>query len=253
MITVTAAGESVAINLTVGGPPMPAGWTKVTFYDDFSNGLGKWNVRNNDWSPNEESIRLAKNVFINNGILTIRALHESVTVGATTRQYSSGYLATDNGKFSQQYGRWEFRMLFPAKSKGVWPAAWLRCNTGLGELDVIEAAVNSGVIVQTLHQTTNSDQPKVDFEDHQTDFTQWHTYWVEREPGVIRWGIDDRTTFVVTSAQLSWLESSMNEAMNIRLNLQVNGAMPEYYNQLVDSTTVFPADLQVDWVRVLSR
>lgn len=252
MITVTAAGETATADYTVSGQPLPAGWTKVTFFDDFSGGLGKWNVRNNDWSTNEESIRLSKNVFIVNGVLTIRALRETVTVGSTTRQYTSGYLDSIN-KHSQQCGRWEVRMKFPVGSKGMWPAFWLRCDTTVGELDVIEAAINSGVIVQTLHQTTNSDQPKVDFEDHQTDFTQWHTYWVEREPGVVRWGIDGRTTFTVTSSQLGWLESTMNDAMNMRLNLQVNGAMPSWYKQTVDSTTVFPADLQVDWVRVLSR
>jgi len=250
-LTVAVSGGTATVVDYRNGPPLPSGWTQTAFYDDFTNGLSKWNVRNDDWSGNEYSIRLARNVTTQGGILHITAKHESVTAGSTTRQYSSGYLDTI-GKFSQQYGRWEARMLLP-QSKGMWPAFWLRCNSAAGELDIVEAAIGSGRTVQTVHQTTSSDQPKAAHEDSSAALTQWHTYWCEREPGVIRWGIDNRTVFVDTVQQTPWLDSALNDSLNIRLNLQVGGVMPKWYNVDVDSTTVFPADLQVDWVRVLTR
>lgn len=236
------------------GPPLPAGWSKTAFFDDFTGDLGKWNVRHNTWANNELSIVTSRpsNVVLDGNSLALRAQRETYAVGPTTRQYTSGYLDTI-GKFSQQYGRWEVRAKLPA-SKGLWPAFWLRGDTGLGELDIMEAVGGTGKTVQTVHQSTNGGQGKFGHEDAGVpDLTGWHVYAVEREPGVVRWLIDDRVVFTVTSAQATWLDTTFNEPMNIRLNLQVGGSMPSYYGLNVDSTSVLPADFAIDYVRVLSR
>jgi beta-glucanase (GH16 family) len=85
------------------------------------------------------------------------------------------------------------------------------------------------------------------------DLTAFHVYALEREPGVIRWLIDDRVVFSKTAADLPWLDSTFNEPMNIRLNLQVGGSMPAWYGLNVDASSVLPADFVVDYVRVLTR
>lgn len=249
--TVTAAGPTVTVS---AGPPMPAGWTRTTFYDDFSAGLGKWNVRNNSWASNELSIdtNRGSNVVVGGSGLVLQAQREQYTVGSTTRQYTSGYLDTI-GKFSQQFGRWEMRARLPS-AKGLWPAFWLRNDAGLGELDIVESVGGTGKTVQTVHQSTNGDLEKRGHEDSGVaDLTAWHTYAVEREPGVVRWFIDDRLVFTVTTASASWLDTALNSALNIRLNLQVGGSMPNYYRLPVDASTPLPAGLAVAWVRVLQR
>lgn len=238
-------------------PPLPAGWGKVAFFDDFTgtqpDGL-KWNVRNNTFAKNELSIvtNRPSNVVLDGKVLTLRAQREAFTAGSTTRQFTSGYLDTI-GRFSQQFGRWEVRAKLPA-AKGLWPAFWLRGNTGLGELDIMEAVGGHGTTVQTVHQSTNGDLAKAGHEDSGiADLTGWHIYALEREPGAVRWYIDDRLVFSKTVADLPWLDTTFCEPMNIRLNLQVGGSTPTYYGLNVDASTVFPADFVVDYVRVLTR
>jgi len=255
--TVTATGtasQTPTASPSPTGLPLPAGWSKVTFFDDFTAGLGKWNVRNNTWASNELSIDTNRpvNVLTSDGVLVERAQRETYTAYSTTRYYTSAYLDTI-GKFSQQYGLWEIRAKLPA-SKGLWPAFWLRTDTALGELDVMESVGGTGTTVQTVHQSTNGDGAKLGHEDGTVaDLTAWHVYAVEREPGVVRWYIDDRLVFTVTSTQATWLDSALNAPMNMRLNLQVGGSMPNWYGLPVDASTVFPADFSIDYVRVLTR
>lgn len=238
-------------------PPLPAGWTKTAFLDDFTGTRPdslKWNVRNNDYSANELSALTNRpaNVVLDGKTLTLRAQRELYTIGAAARNYTSGYLDTI-GRDSWQYGRFEIRAKLP-KTKGTWPAFWLRGAKGLGELDILESVGGTGKTVQTVHQSTNGDQAKKGHEDSSVaDLTAWHVYAAEREAGVIRWFIDDRLVFTVTAAEAPWLDATFNEPMNIRLNLQVGGSMPNWYKQPVDATTTLPADFVVDYVRVLAR
>jgi hypothetical protein len=57
----------------------------------------------------------------------------------------------------------------------------------------------------------------------------------------------------VTSTDASWVSTAFNDTMNIRLNLQVGGSMPKYFNQEVDASSPLPADYQIDYVRVYDR
>jgi len=242
-------------SLKSGQLPLPSGWTKVVFFDDFNTNtvdLTKWNVRNNSYANNELSIDKAANVSCSNGNLIIQARKETSTVGSTTRQYTSGYLDTI-GKESWQTGRFEMKAKLPL-AKGMWPAFWLRGNQGLGEIDIMESVGGTGKTVQTVHQSTNGDMAKKGHEDSSTsNLGDWHVYALEREAGVVRWYIDDRLVFTVTNTDATWLDTTFNEPMNIRLNLQVGGSMPTWYGLNVDSTTVFPANFIIDYVRVLSR
>jgi beta-glucanase (GH16 family) len=236
--------------------PAPTGY-KLVFNEDFNSiDRTKWNVRNNSWAHNEESIVTSRpdNVFVSNGALTLRAIKESYTVGSTTRQYTSGYLDTI-GRESWQYGRIEMRAKLPS-AQGMWPAFWLRDNTNLGELDIMEAVggrVNSSV--QTIHQSTNGDMAKSGHEDYLPSGTTatWHTYAVDREPGSVKWYVDDRLVFSKTQSLLSWLDPTFNEPMNLRLNLQVGGSMPNYYGLPVNGAPLGASDYVIDYVRVYQQ
>lgn len=236
--------------------PAPSGY-KLVFNDDFNTiDRTKWNVRNNSWANNEESIVTSRsnNVFVSNGALTLRAIHESYTVGSTTKQYTSGYLDTI-GRESWQYGRIEMRAKLPA-AQGMWPAFWLRDNTNKGELDIMEAVGGLNTkTVQTIHQSTDGGMGKAGHEDilPSGDFTGWHTYAVEREPGVVNWYVDNRLVFSKTQSVLSWLDPTFNEPMNIRLNLQVGGSMPNYYGKPVNGAPLGQSDYVIDYVRVYQK
>ncbi|MEO7261963.1 MAG: family 16 glycosylhydrolase [Jatrophihabitantaceae bacterium] len=233
--------------------PAPSGY-RLVFNEDFDAiDRTKWNVRNNSWANNEESIvtSRAANVFVSGGALTLRAIKESYTVGSTTRQYTSGYLDTI-GRESWQYGRMEMRAKLPT-AQGMWPAFWLRNNSTLGELDIMEAVggrVNQ--TVQTIHQSTNGDMAKAGHEDvlPSGNTSTWHTYAVERQPGSVKWYVDDRLVFSKTQSLLSWLDPSFSEPMNIRLNLQVGGSMPNWYGLPVQGAPLGASDFVIDYVRV---
>ena len=79
---------------------------------------------------------LARNVTVHDGLLDIVGKRETVS----TRDYTTGYVDTI-GKFSQKYGRWEMRAKVPTdgtRTKGVWPAFWLRGDSTPGEIDIME-------------------------------------------------------------------------------------------------------------------
>jgi len=194
------------------------------------------------------------NVFVSNGALTLRAIKESYTVGSTTRQYTSGYLDTI-GRESWQYGRIEMRAKLPT-AQGMWPAFWLRDNTNLGELDIMEAVGGMPTkSVQTIHQSTNGDMAKAGHEDTLPSGTTatWHTYAVDREPGLVTWYVDGRAVFTKTQSVLSWLDPTFNEPMNLRLNLQVGGSMPNWYGMPVNGAPLGASDYVIDYVRVYQR
>ncbi|HST46794.1 MAG TPA: family 16 glycosylhydrolase [Jatrophihabitans sp.] len=236
--------------------PAPTGY-KLVFSDEFNTiDRTKWNVRNNSWANNEESIVTSRpdNVFVSNGALTLRAIKETYTVGSTTRQYTSGYLDTI-GRESWQYGRIEMRAKLPA-AQGMWPAFWLRDNTNKGELDIMEAVGGLPTkSVQTIHQSTDGGMGKAGHEDILPSGTNttWHTYAVERQPGIVNWYVDDRLVFSKTQSQLSWLDPTFCEPMNIRLNLQVGGSMPAYYGKPVVGAPLGQSDYVIDYVRVYQK
>lgn len=236
--------------------PAPSGYHLV-WSDEFNSlSTAKWNVRNNTWSSNEQSIDTSRpqNVFISDGAVTLRAVQQSYTAYGTTRQYTSGYLDTI-GKESWQYGRIEMRAKLPT-AQGMWPAFWLRNDVGLGELDIMEAVGGlNNTSVETVHQSTNGDLARKGHQDTLPSGSNadWHVYAVEREPGYMNWYVDDRLVFSVTQSMLSWLDPTFNSPMNIRLNLQVGGSMPAYYQKPVVGAPLGASDYVIDYVRVYQK
>jgi beta-glucanase (GH16 family) len=244
---------------TTPPPTQPAGW-RLVWNDEF-NGSGavdraKWNLRNEgrntDIACNTSRV---ENQFQGNGLLTIRAIKEPWTCAGGTRQYTEGYLDTI-GKFSWTYGRFEVRAKSPngpTNSRGLWPAFWLRPNDGgNGEIDVVELPgganwyrdatyaifYNYTPIKQDVRPPWGAGYPGDGF----------HTYTTEWEPGVLRWYVDGREVWRRDRTTTSWFDEVFNKPYNLRLNFQVGGWLGN-----PDATTVFPADFQVDYVRVYQR
>src|SRR3954452_12238955 len=144
---------------------------QLVWADDFDGtavDTTKWNVRNIWPAANEEAIDTNRpaNVFVSNGVLTIRSQRETRTIstadGPVTHAFTSGYLDTI-GKQSSTYGRFSMHAQLATQqgtSKGIWPAFWMRPDDGgFGEIDIIEAIGSdaTGTEWNKTHQTIHHD------------------------------------------------------------------------------------------------
>ena len=215
------------------------------------------------------------NVYVgaNDGLLHIVARNPFTTT------YTSGRLKTE-GKFSFVYGRLEASMKI-AESQGMWPAFWLLGNDmtsvnwpDCGELDIMEHVniQNPDWVQASVHGPYTAGGSSA-YEDIYTQYkagvnasssfsaTGFHTYGMILSQGKVEFYVDppaNNSTPVtpyetVTASQITgmgrvWPFDS-NGGEFIILNEAVGGSWPGN----VDSTTVFPAEVQVDYVRLLSN
>jgi len=199
------------------------------------------------------------------GILHITARNPSGTT------YTSARLKT-KGLFSFMYGRVEARMMLP-ESQGMWPAFWLLGNNivtlswpACGELDVMEhidgnnppayvGATPPGYdwIAGSVHGGTGASEANGSQQFHPTGFSAaaWHTYGMIWSKGQVEYYVDDPTniyaTFTPANFPGTWPFDQGPQF--IILNLAVGGSWPGN----VDGTTVFPGDMQVDYVRIYTN
>ena len=246
-------------------PAPPPGWA-VAFQDDCDTAAldaGKWTATT-DAASNELSQRLPANVLPSVDRLTIQALRQSYG----GRQFTSGYLTTA-GHFSVPFGRWLIRARWD-DSYGLWPALWLRDDTGLGEIDIMESVGSVGKVVQTVHQSTNGDQDRSGNEWAMPagwSPSDWHVYGLQRDStGALTWSIDGQPVFTRTrsdigsksKAPMSWLTgAAFPSKLHLIVNLQVGGSMPAYYlGNGYDPAKILPSGtvgtLDIDWVQVLT-
>jgi len=239
--------------------PNPAVWT----YEAGASGWGNseledycaWDSTISPCNPSAPSVYVG-----NNGYLHIVAAQPSPGV------YTSARLKTQ-GLFSFQYGRIEFRAQVP-EAQGFWPAAWLLGNNvatanwpACGEMDVLErvnAAATPDWNAGSIHGTgfTGGNlSTKYNFPAGQTA-AGWHTYGMIWSKGSVAYYVDDPTQPYVTytPSSIAALSGSVwpydsGQASYIILNLAVGGSWPGSPN----STTPFPAQMLVDYVRIYTN
>jgi beta-glucanase (GH16 family) len=199
------------------------------------------------------------------GILHITARNPSGTT------YTSARLKTE-GLFSFMYGRIEARMMLP-ESQGMWPAFWLLGDNiktlswpACGELDVMEhidgnnppayvGATPPGYdwIAGSVHGGTSASEANGTQQYHPTGFSAaaWHTYGMIWSKGQVEYYVDDPSnvyaTFTPANFPGTWPFDQGPQF--ILLNLAVGGSWPGN----VDATTIFPGDMQVDYVRIYTN
>jgi beta-glucanase (GH16 family) len=195
------------------------------------------------------------------GILHIVALRPSTGVYTSARMKSQGL-------FSFQYGRIEARLKIP-EGQGMWPAFWLLGNNitvnpwpACGELDVMEhidgndPPANVGAtppgydwIAGSVHGTGLNGSTQ--FHPSGFDPTQWHTYGMTWTKGKIEYYVDDPTspyaTYTPSTQAGTWPFDDGPQF--VILNLAVGGDWPGN----PDGTTVFPSELQVDYIRIYTN
>ena len=196
----------------------------------------------------------SSNAYVSNGILHIVARRESTNGFA----YTSARMKTQ-GFFSQEYGRFEFRAKVPF-GQGYWPAIWLMPEhssygswPACGEIDVMENRGGYPAVVQgTIHYAGTDGfhlQSTEIFTFPQNEkATDFHTYLLEWNTNSISWSVDGR----LYETQTNWSTANaaypapFNQPFYLILNLAVGGI----YGGNPDSSTVFPGEFQVDYIRV---
>lgn len=215
----------------------PYNWT----YDVAAHGLG-----NNEL---EYYTNRPENSRVENGNLIIEARKESYG----ECNYTSARLKTQ-GLQNFLYGKIEARIKLP-EGQGIWPAFWILGSNmaaikwpDCGELDIMEHINYDENVWGTLHWQTptilESEGSKF-----KVDVTQYHNYSIEWTPQLIQWFVDDTKYYEYNIANDNNGTTPFHKPFYIVLNLAVGGNWPKS----PDSSTKFPADMYVDYVRVYNR
>jgi beta-glucanase (GH16 family) len=209
------------------------------------------------WGNNELEYYTSRpqNVVLSNGLLHIIARKENFGGAA----YTSARLKTQ-GRFSTTYCRFEFRARLPT-GQGFWPAFWLMPRDSVygswaasGEVDIMEnRGQDPATVFGTLHfggeypSNTQSFGPSFRFQSGDS-VANFHVYALEWNTNSFSWYVDDQ----LYQTQTSWWSSGgpfpapFNQPFYLVLNLAVGG----YFVGDPNAGTVFPSELQVDYVRV---
>ncbi|MDA5561250.1 carbohydrate binding domain-containing protein [Exiguobacterium sp. MMG028] len=255
---------------------------KLVWSDEFSQAEidhSKWNFETGNWIVDKDGNPVAagwgnnekqfytdknENAFVKDGKLVIRAKKEQVSDQFGTYDYTSAKLTT-KGTFSKTYGRYEMRAKLPT-GKGLWPAFWMLPEedryggwAASGEIDIMESwGSQPDKVAGTIHYGETWPNNKYTGKDYHfaegDGIDKWHTYAVEWEPGEIRWYVDGQ----LYQTQNDWYAKEANKASKysypapfdqdfyLIMNLAVGG----WFDGDVDETTPFPAEMEVDYVRV---
>lgn len=187
---------------------------------------------------------------ISGSVLSITASKASATgTNSDGLPYNSGILVSDQSFFFK-YGYVECRAKLPA-GVGLWPAIWMLATINEppspvynAEWDIMEALGNDLLnIYQTLHSGTNgaiSDGPHVvPVSDYSTNF---HVYAMDWNATTITLYVDGIVTNTLSTP------ATLQQAAYLLMDFAVGGAGS--WPGPPDGTTVFPAVMQVDYMRV---
>ena len=246
--------------------PNPLIWT----YDTGNSGFGNseledycaWGSSTSPCSTTSPSEKVAA-YSGTDGVLYIVAQQPSSGV------YTSARLKTQ-GLFSFQYGRIEFRALVP-EAQSFWPANWLLGNNivtvpwpACGEQDVLERvnAVatpdwNEGSVHGTGFTGGTGLGSQYNFPSGQTAGGEFHTYGMIWSPNNVQYYIDSPSNIYATynASSLTPLNDGAvwpfdaGQSNFIILNLAIGGDYPGP----PDSSTPFPSEMLVDYVRIYTN
>lgn len=212
------------------------------------------------WGNNElqyyTSDRL-ENARVENGLLTIEARKE-IYKGS---QYTSARLIT-YPKLSWTYGKIEASIKLPY-GQGIWPAFWVLGDAIFegtswpesGEIDIMEmiggGAGKDNVVHGTIHYAdanNNHAQYGGSYTLNEGIFADtFHVFSIEWTSTQIKWFVDG-IQYHVASLTPNYL-TELKKDFFLLLNIAVGGNWPGY----PDSSTRFPQQMQVDYVRVYQK
>lgn len=241
----------------------------------------------------EQEYNTLDNVVVENGIMKIVALQDAIFRRAISYMPDSEilpdglpnlrpyYFTSSNiwSKKEYSFGRFEAKIKIP-KGKGLWPAFWLFGNeVRWNEIDIFEfwnesvagiytPNLLSKIINMTVHDDydgdgeTNKCQISYTGEDYSNDF---HIYALEWEPNRIAWYVDGlliredyhyynllgQPADCAISALTPYTANKIYPVnpMHVIFNLAIQAGAD---NQ-PDSPNIFPAYMDIDWIRYYKR
>jgi beta-glucanase (GH16 family) len=196
-----------------------------------------------DEGANAQAIWIPESAYVSGGYLHLQA--EKLSFPEEGRIYSSGYVQSGGYAYDSaipkkwfKYGYFEARIKAPS-FVGAWPAFWLWADPNSArEIDVVEILMkNPNVTYHTIHNDGEIFQTSKTFSSPLTD---WHTFAVDWQPGIIIWYVDG-----IEAGRYNDIENILDQEMYMILSLQLGGA----WAGEVDESQL-PAEMLVDYVRV---
>jgi beta-glucanase (GH16 family) len=236
--TTLIASLITASAVAQGGTPL--GW-RLTWSDEFSGTSvdpARWMLQDIAWPYNaEQQYYTPAAARVANGMLTITS--DRRPQGG--RPYTSARIETQ-GRFAQQYGRFEARMKLP-RTRGLWPAFWLLPSPSgwPPEIDIMEMLGHEPTRVYFTNHWGTAAAPRNQSSSFSgPDFSaDFHVFAAEWYP--------DRVDFFVDGVKHATHRSNIPQMpMFMIINTAVGGLWPGN----PDGTTVFPQRTNVDYVRV---
>ncbi|WP_434399767.1 glycoside hydrolase family 16 protein [Planococcus sp. 11815] len=213
---------------------------KLAWQEDFEGptiNSESWNVLEDafGWGNRKQHLK-PQNVTVEDGMLKVTTKEE----WSEGMPYTSGAVTT-KGKVNFQQGKIEVRAKLPS-GRGILSAIWLWTENGdqFPEIDIVEIlGQEPGRAWSTIHYDIRGIYAKqsgfVDLPDLTKDF---HTYGIE-------W-YSDSITFLVDGAPVSTIPKYFEDQdMYLFIYTVVGG---DWVGE-PDSTTEFPKEMLVDWVR----
>lgn len=236
-------------------------YTELVWSDEF-NGSGapdgtKWgyDTGGGGWGNQELETYTTStnNVFQNGGNLVIQAVKEA----SGSPLYTSGRILT-KGKKDFLFGRIDVRAKLP-QTQGIWPAIWMLGSDidqnnwpKCGEIDIMELRGQAPTeFLTTMHfadPAGNHQQAgvsSVKLPDGSSFANDFHTYSAVRSKDQIRFFLDGKPYYSFSTSNTGSNPYPFNNNFFVILNVAVGGNFLGNPN----ASTVFPQQLQVDYVR----
>ena len=217
------------------GSSLPAGW---------SAGLWNYGYQATQYQPSQ--------VTMTGSAAALTAIRQTSPEGYP---YESGWISTA-GSYSLKYGEVDFRAEMPA-GQGLWSGLWLDQAPGSnpwGEIDVQEMLLGD---TRTVYGSAHGWAPTPLWGETQATTLSsaanggFHDYQLIWQPGMLTWAVDGIAYAQYTRAQAAasgypWPFDSAGEYLIANLAV----AAPNEWGGPPNSTTLFPATLLVQSVRV---
>ena len=244
---------------TQPAPGAPPGFPRLVWSDEFNGSAissANWgfDLGGGGWGNNEleNYTNRPENARISNGLLTIEARRENFGGNA----YTSARLKTQ-GKQSFGINTWVEARINAPEGQGIWPAFWMLGNSistvgwpSCGEIDIMEIqGQNPFRNFGTIHWADQNGQHASFggiFNSSSSLTAGFHTFAISRTGTSIKWYVD----------RVQYAEANISGGINSTSEFQgpffiiLNVAVGGNFVGNPDGSTVFPQQMQVDWVRV---
>ena len=222
---------------------------KLTFDEEF-NGTA---VNNTVWQVtydgnSDQTYGTYPNAYFwNSTNMTVGGGSLDLAVSKVGSNYHTAAITTS---FLQTYGYWEARVKMPANARGIGTNFWTDANGwNFPEIDISEWLGNlpSSNYTTWHYKYPNDGTNGTGISQTVTgiDFTKWHVVGMLWTPAAVTWYYDGVQVFT-TSIDVN--STNAIEQWTI-LGATVGG----FNGNVVDSSTVFPAHYQVDYVHIYSN